>query len=109
MADRLEEALKHSYIYVPRGTQKDTLGPGKRLGLTLARERRAPLTVLSVQKTSRTARRSAANGEPRRGGMPRFATWSSSWRIRPTPGPTCRICLVRSRRILTTRSRIRRA
>lgn len=54
MADRLERALKHRNIYVPRGTQKDTLGPGKSLGLALAREHRARLTVLSVQKSGAT-------------------------------------------------------
>lgn len=54
MSDRLEEALKHGNIYVPRGTQKDTLGPGKRLGLALARQHRAHLTVLSVQRSGAT-------------------------------------------------------
>lgn len=54
MADRIERALKHRTIYVPRGTQMDTLGPGKRLGLAVARERHARLTVLSVQKSGAT-------------------------------------------------------
>ena len=35
---------------MPRGAKKHTLGPGKHLGLALAREHRARLTVLSVQK-----------------------------------------------------------
>jgi hypothetical protein len=50
MSDRLQETLKHQYIYVPRGTEKDTLALGKRLGLAVARELRARMTVLSVQK-----------------------------------------------------------
>lgn len=54
MADRLQEALKHRYIYVPRGTDKDTLELGKKLGLAVAREHRARLTVLSVQKSGAT-------------------------------------------------------
>jgi hypothetical protein len=54
MSDRLENALKHRYIYVPRGTEKDTLGPGKQLGLSLARRHGARLTVLSVQKSGAT-------------------------------------------------------
>ncbi|MCW2855330.1 MAG: hypothetical protein JWR52_945 [Marmoricola sp.] len=51
MADRLTESLKYQYVYVPRGTEKDTLQLGKMLGLAVARERRARLTVLSVQKS----------------------------------------------------------
>lgn len=54
MADRLNEALKHRYIYVPRGTEEDTLQLGKLLGLAVAREHRARLTVLSVQKSGAT-------------------------------------------------------
>ena len=54
MSDRLEQALKHRYIYVPRGTEKDTLGPGKQLGLSIARRHGARLTVLSVQKSGAT-------------------------------------------------------
>jgi hypothetical protein len=54
MADRLEAALKHRYIYVPRGTTKDTLQPGKLLGLAVARAHRVPLTVLAPQKNSAT-------------------------------------------------------
>lgn len=54
MADRLQDALKHRFIYVPRGTQKDTLALGKLLGLAVARERGARLTVLSAQKGGAT-------------------------------------------------------
>jgi hypothetical protein len=35
VSDRLEEALKHRYIYLPRGTKVDRLGPGKHLGLAI--------------------------------------------------------------------------
>jgi len=49
-----EELLKHRYIYVPRGTTKDTLEFGKKLGLAVARGHRLPLTVLSVQKSGAT-------------------------------------------------------
>lgn len=54
MADRLDEALKHRFIYLPRGTEKDTLGPGKQLGLAAARRLGTRLTVLSVQKSGAT-------------------------------------------------------
>ncbi|WP_207392750.1 hypothetical protein [Aeromicrobium sp. IC_218] len=54
MSDRVDEALKHRYIYLPRGTEKDTLGPGKQLGLDLARGHGARLTVLSAQKSGAT-------------------------------------------------------
>jgi hypothetical protein len=54
MSDRLKEVLRHRYIYVPRGTQKDTLKPGKRLALAVARGRRVPLMVLAPQKNSAT-------------------------------------------------------
>ena len=54
MTGRVDETFKHRYVYVPRGTNKDTLQPGKMLGLALAREHRAPLTVLSVQKSGAT-------------------------------------------------------
>jgi hypothetical protein len=56
MTIRQDEALKHRYVYVPRGEQKDTLQLGKLLGLglALAREHRARLTALSVQKSGAT-------------------------------------------------------
>lgn len=63
MGVRLDEALKHRFIYVPRGTKKDTLQPGKMLGLAIARELRLPLTVLSVQRMERrTTRNSPSTG-----------------------------------------------
>nr|WP_201749016.1 hypothetical protein [Micromonospora acroterricola] len=42
MSGQLEEVLKHRYIYVPHGTKKDTIQPGKRLGLAVARASRPP-------------------------------------------------------------------
>lgn len=54
MSDRLHEALKHQYIYVPRIKDKDTLPLGKQLGLAVARQHRTRLTVLSVQKRGAT-------------------------------------------------------
>lgn len=54
MSDRLDEVLTHRYVYLPRGTTKDTLQPGKLLGLAVARARRVPLTVLAPQKNSAT-------------------------------------------------------
>jgi len=54
MAGQLEEVLRHRYIYVPRGTEKDTIEIGKRLALAVARERRAHLTVLASRKDSAT-------------------------------------------------------
>lgn len=50
MSDRLQDAMKHRFIYVPRGREKDTLALGRWLGLEVARHRHATLTVLSVQK-----------------------------------------------------------
>lgn len=47
MTSQFEEVLKHRYIYVPRGTEKDTIQPGKRLGLAVAR---------STAPTSRSSR-----------------------------------------------------
>ena len=52
MSDRLDEVLKHKHVYVPRGETKDTLQPGKLLGLAVARAHRVPLTVLAPQKNS---------------------------------------------------------
>lgn len=54
MSDRLDEALKHRCIYLRRGTEKDTLGPGKQFGLAAARRLGTRLTVLSVQKNGAT-------------------------------------------------------
>jgi hypothetical protein len=54
VSDRLDEVLKHQHVYVTRGTTKDTLQPGKLLGLAVARAHRVPLTVLAPQKNSAT-------------------------------------------------------
>lgn len=54
MPGRVEQAVQHRSIYVPRAEGRDTLGPGVRLGLALAREHRARLTVLSPQKSGAT-------------------------------------------------------
>jgi hypothetical protein len=54
MSDRLKEVLRHRYIYVPRGTETDTLQPGKRLALAVARGHGVPLIVLTPQKNSAT-------------------------------------------------------
>lgn len=54
MSDRLQAALKHQNIYVPRGTEMDTLALGKQLGLAIARGHRARLTILSPQKIGAT-------------------------------------------------------
>lgn len=56
MADALEEALKHQFVYVPRVPSKDTLPFGVRLGLAVARARRARLTVLAPRKDSAASR-----------------------------------------------------
>ncbi len=54
MSSQLDEVLKYRYIYVPRGTEKDTIQTGKRLGLAVAHERRAHLTVVAPRKDSAT-------------------------------------------------------
>lgn len=54
MSDQLQEALKYQHIYVPRGKTKDTLGPGKQLGLAVARGHRARVTVLAPLMNSAT-------------------------------------------------------
>jgi len=54
MSGLLKELLEHRYIYVPRGTEKDTIQPGKRLGLEVASEHRARLTVVTPRKDSAT-------------------------------------------------------
>ena len=61
MSDRLEEVLGHRYIYVPRGTQRDTLEPGERLALAVARGHRVPLMVLAPRKNSATFHSELAN------------------------------------------------
>jgi len=54
MSGQLEEALEHRHIYVPRGTEKDTIQLGKRLALAVANEHRARLTVVAPLKDSAT-------------------------------------------------------
>lgn len=54
MSRALEELLEHRYIYVPRGTEKDTIQRGKALGLAVAREHRAHLTVVAPRRDSAT-------------------------------------------------------
>ncbi|WP_197030123.1 hypothetical protein [Cellulomonas sp. URHE0023] len=54
MHAQLREVLRHRYVYVPRGTEQDTLQPGKRLGLAVAREHGARLTVVAPRKDSAT-------------------------------------------------------
>lgn len=54
MSGQLDEVLKHRYIYVPRGTEKDKIQAGKQLGLAVAREHRASLTVVAPNKSSAT-------------------------------------------------------
>lgn len=46
------EYLKHQYLYVPWIEGKDTVGVGKALGLYVARQHKARLTVVTVQKSN---------------------------------------------------------
>lgn len=77
VSGQMEEVLRHRYIYVPRGTETDTIQPGKRLGLAIARERRAHLTVVAPRKDSATHHPELAkldivterSGHPRDGGV----------------------------------------
>ncbi|GGS10448.1 hypothetical protein GCM10010169_63920 [Micromonospora fulviviridis] len=77
MREQLDKLLRHYYIYVPRGQTKDTIEPGKRLGLAVARSRRARLTVVAPQKNSATHHPELAkleivterSGSPRDGGV----------------------------------------
>lgn len=52
MADTLQEALKHQYLYVPH--VNDALSLGKKLALIVARAHGARLRVLAPQKNSAT-------------------------------------------------------
>ncbi|GHE36781.1 hypothetical protein GCM10017673_44140 [Streptosporangium violaceochromogenes] len=54
MSDQLVEVLKHRFIYVPWGAEKDTIEPDKRLGLAVARKHGARLTFLCAQKSNAT-------------------------------------------------------
>jgi hypothetical protein len=38
----VDDTVEDRYIYLPRGTDKDTIGPGKRLGLVVTRAHQAP-------------------------------------------------------------------
>lgn len=54
MPDQIDEVLRHRYTYVPRGVEKDTIEPGKQLGLAIARRHRVRLTVVTPRKDSAT-------------------------------------------------------
>lgn len=61
MSDLLDGALKHRYIYVPRGQVEDSLTLGKKLGFAVARARHVPITVLTPQKSGATHHAELAN------------------------------------------------
>ena len=87
MTDQLDDVLKHRYIYVPRGTEKDTIQPGKLLGLALAREHRAHLTVVAPRKDSATFHPELAkleivtkrSGYPQDGGV--VLAWCPTYKV----------------------------
>lgn len=87
MSDQLEEVLKHRYIYVPRGTMKDTLGAGKHLGLAVARELGVRLTVVAPRKDSATQHPELArldivterSGYPQDGGV--VLAWCPTYKV----------------------------
>ncbi|PSK64835.1 hypothetical protein B0E53_03209 [Micromonospora sp. MH33] len=87
MSGQLEEVLRHRYIYVPRGTETDTILPGKRLGLAVARERRARLTVVAPRKDSATHHPELAkldivterSGHPQDGGV--VLAWCPTYKV----------------------------
>ncbi len=87
MNDRLDEVLKHRYIYVPRGGVKDTLESGKRLGLAVARGHRAHLTVVAPSKGSATFHPELAkldivterSGYPQDGGV--VLAWCPTYKV----------------------------
>lgn len=87
MAGQLDEILKHRYIYVPRGTESDTLGPGKQLGMALAREHRAHLTVVAPRKDAATFHPEIAkfdivterSGHPQDGGV--VLAWCPTYKV----------------------------
>lgn len=54
MSGLSEEVLKHRYVYVPYGKTKDTIEPGKHLGLAVARGHGVRPTVLAPMKRSAT-------------------------------------------------------
>jgi hypothetical protein len=87
MSGQLEEVLLQRNIYVPRGTEKDTIQAGKRLGLAVARERRAHLTVVAARKDSATHHPDLAkldivterNGFPQDGGV--VLAWCPTYKV----------------------------
>ncbi|MFI6259359.1 hypothetical protein ACIBCL_25090 [Micromonospora zamorensis] len=87
MSGQLEEVLRHRYIYVPRGTETDTIQPGKRLGLAVARERSAHLTVVAPDKNSATHHPELAkldivterSGHPQDGGV--VLAWCPTYKV----------------------------
>jgi hypothetical protein len=46
------EYLKHQYLYVPYSEGLDTIGAGKAIGLYVAQQHKARLTVVTVQKSN---------------------------------------------------------
>ncbi|WLS43299.1 hypothetical protein Q3V37_17950 [Micromonospora profundi] len=89
MSEQLDKLLQHRYIYVPRGQTTDTIEPGKRLGLAVARSRRARLTVVVPRKNSATHHPELAKLEivTERSGSPRHGRpLGSSWRQRADSG-----------------------
>ncbi len=87
MTDQLDEVLKHRYIYVPRGEEKDTIEPGKRLGLAVAQGHRAHLTVVAPRKDSATFHPELAkldivterSGYPQDGGV--VLAWCPTYKV----------------------------
>jgi len=87
MSGQLEEVLKHRYIYVLRGTEKDTIQTGKQLGLAVAREHRAHLTVVAPRKDSATHHPELAkldivterSGYPQDGGV--VLAWCPTYKV----------------------------
>lgn len=87
MSARLGEVLNHRYVYVPRGTEKDTIQLGKELGLAVAREHRAHLTVVAPRKDSATHHPELAkcdivterSGYPQDGGV--VLAWCPTYKV----------------------------
>ena len=87
MADQLEEVLKHQYIYVPRGKTKDTIEPGKQLGLAVVRAHGTRLTVVTPLKNSATHHPELAkleivterSGYPQDGGV--VLAWCPTYKV----------------------------
>lgn len=87
MSRELGELLKHRHIYVPRGTEQDTIQPGKALGLAVAREHRVHLTVVAPRKDSATYHPELASfeivtersGYPQDGGV--VLAWCPTYKV----------------------------